>query len=273
MTEHTVLFVDDEENILNALKRVLGREKYRVLTAASGQEGLKVLEEHEVQVVVSDQRMPEMSGTEFLTHVMRRYPDVIRVVLSGFSDVGTITDAVNRGHIYKFFPKPWNDDVLKMEIESALAHYDLVHLNKSLHQKIMEQNEELKRYNETLEETIRIKNQELEIQNRFFKLSWEILEHIPMPVIGVSEHGIVVLANGAASRLSFDGRQITAGGDIADYLPENVMEIFHKGLVGNTVSGVRDCTIGEETYDIDMSPLSGKENRSRMILIFRRRAS
>ena len=269
MTEHTVLFVDDEENILNVLKRVLGREKYRVLTAASGPEGLKVLEEHEVQVVVSDQRMPGMSGTEFLTHVMRRYPDVIRIVLSGFSDVGMITEAINRGNIYKFFPKPWNDDILKMEIESALAHYELIHLNKSLHQKILDQNDELKRYSESLEETIRIKNQELEIQNRFFKLSWEILENIPMPVIGVSEHGIVVLTNGAASRLNFDGRQITAGGDIADYFPGTVMEAFHKGLSGKTSSSVRNYAIGGEHFDIDMSPLPGKENRSRMLLLFK----
>jgi FixJ family two-component response regulator len=271
MTEHTVLFVDDEENILNALKRVLRRENYRIITAASGPEGLKILEDHQVQVVISDQRMPEMSGTEFLTHVMERHPDAVRIILSGYTDVDTITDAINQGHIYKFLLKPWNEDALKLEISRALDYYELVNLNKSLHQRVLEQNEELKRYNETLEDMIKNRTLELEIQNQVLELSREILENIPAPVIGISEDGIVVLANGAASRLSFDGRRMTVGEDFADYFPESIREVFRESLIGKALSGVTDYAIGEEHFDIDMSPLSGKENRAGVILLFKRK--
>ncbi len=271
MTEHTVLFVDDEENILNALKRVLRRENYQIITAASGPEGLKMLEDHQVQVVISDQRMPEMSGTEFLTHVMERHPDAVRIILSGYTDVDTITDAINQGHIYKFLLKPWNEDALKLEISRALDYYELVNLNKSLHQRVLEQNEELKRYNETLEDMIKNRTLELEIQNQVLELSREILENIPAPVIGISEDGIVVLANGAASRLSFDGRRMTVGEDFSDYFPESIREVFRESLIGKALSGVRDYTIGEEHFDIDMSPLSGKENRAGVILLLKRK--
>jgi len=271
MAEHTVLFVDDEENILNALKRVLRRESYQIITAPSGPEGLKVLEEHEVQVVVSDQRMPEMSGTEFLTHVMERHPDAVRIILSGYTDVDTITDAINQGHIYKFLLKPWNEDALKMEISRALDYYELVNLNKSLHQRVLEQNEELKRYNETLEDMIKSRTLELEIQNQVLELSREILENIPAPVIGISEDGVVVMINSPAARLSFDGRQMTVGEDFTDYFPESIREIFSKSLVEKALFSVTDYAIGGEHFDIDMSPLSGKENRAGVILLLKRR--
>ena len=271
MTEHTVLFVDDEENILNALKRVLRRENYRIITAASGPEGLKILEGQKVQVVISDQRMPEMSGTEFLTHVMERHPDAVRIILSGYTDVDTITDAINQGHIYKFLLKPWNEDALKMEISRAFDYYDLVNLNKSLHQRVMEQNEELKRYNETLEDMIKSRTLELEIQNQVLELSREILEDIPAPVVGISEDGIIVLINGLASRLTFDGHPMIVGGDFADYFPESLMGVFRTSLEDNALSCVKDYAIGEEKFDIDFSPLSGKENRAGVIMLLKRK--
>ena len=113
MKRHTILCVDDEENILSALERVfLEEDNYEIITANSGKEGLKILEERPVDLIMSDQRMPEMSGTEFLKKSRVLYPDTIRIVLSGFSDFDTVTKAINEGEIYRLIQKPWEDSEL-----------------------------------------------------------------------------------------------------------------------------------------------------------------
>lgn len=116
---HTLLLVDDEPNILNALSRLLRREGYSTLTARSPQEAFEVLAKHPVQVVISDQRMPDMSGTEFLSRVRQLYPATVRLVLTGYTDLESVTDAINRGAIYKFLTKPWDDDQLREQIREA----------------------------------------------------------------------------------------------------------------------------------------------------------
>ena len=109
----TLLLVDDEENILAAMRRVLRREGYRILTAGSGQEGLELLAANPVDVIVSDQRMPNMSGVEFLRQARAMYPETVRIVLSGYTELQSITDAINEGAIYKFLTKPWEDELIR----------------------------------------------------------------------------------------------------------------------------------------------------------------
>ncbi|MES2015473.1 MAG: EAL domain-containing protein [Pseudomonadota bacterium] len=123
--QRTLLLVDDESNILSALKRTLRRDGYRILTAGSAREGLELLALHEVQVVLSDQRMGEMNGTEFLSRVRDLYPDTMRIVLSGYTDLNSITDAINRGSIYKFLTKPWDDTVLRDTVREAFRRYEI----------------------------------------------------------------------------------------------------------------------------------------------------
>jgi diguanylate cyclase (GGDEF)-like protein len=120
----TLLLVDDEPSIVAALQRLLRRDGYRILTATSAAEGLQLLALHEVQVIVADQRMPEMSGTEFLSRVKEMHPDTIRIVLTGYTDLQSVTDAVNRGAIYKFLTKPWEGDRLRDHIREAFVHYE-----------------------------------------------------------------------------------------------------------------------------------------------------
>jgi diguanylate cyclase (GGDEF)-like protein/PAS domain S-box-containing protein len=115
----TLLLVDDEENILNALVRMLRRDGYRILTATSADEALDVLGRNEVQVIISDQRMPGASGTELLRMVKGMYPDTVRMVLSGYTDLAAVTEAINQGAIYKFLTKPWNDEELRQQIRDA----------------------------------------------------------------------------------------------------------------------------------------------------------
>ena len=120
---NTVLFVDDEENILASLKRTLRREGYEILTAGSAAEGLSLLATNDVQLIVSDQRMPEMNGTEFLSRVKSLYPQTVRMVLSGYSEISAVTDAINKGAVYRFLLKPWDTEMLKEEIAGALRHW------------------------------------------------------------------------------------------------------------------------------------------------------
>ena len=123
--EQTLLLLDDEENVLRALTRLLRREGYQILTASNAQDAFALLAKHDVQVILSDQRMPEMSGTEFLSRVKELYPETIRIILSGYTDLKSVTDAVNRGSIYKFLTKPWDDGQLRAIIAQAFQHHRL----------------------------------------------------------------------------------------------------------------------------------------------------
>ncbi|QYF95711.1 EAL domain-containing protein [Massilia sp. PAMC28688] len=122
----TLLLVDDDVNVLSALHRLFRRDSYRVLTAQSPAEGFELLALNEVQVIVCDQRMPIMSGTEFLSKVKEMYPDTIRIILSGYTGLEAVLDSINRGAIYRFYTKPWDDTQLRDNIRLAFHHYWLV---------------------------------------------------------------------------------------------------------------------------------------------------
>ena len=119
----TLLLVDDEPNILNAIKRLLRREGYRILCAESAAQGLDLLATHRVHVIISDQRMPVMTGTEFLSRVKDLYPDTVRLVLSGYSELESLTDAINKGALYRYISKPWDDDKFKQDVMQAFRYY------------------------------------------------------------------------------------------------------------------------------------------------------
>ena len=119
VAENTLLLVDDEQNVINSLRRLLRREGYRILTANSGVDALELLALHTVQVIISDQRMSGMSGVEFLSKVKDLYPDTVRMSLSGYSDISMVTDAINKGAIWKYITKPWDDEALVREVRAA----------------------------------------------------------------------------------------------------------------------------------------------------------
>lgn len=219
--ERTLLLVDDEENILSSLMRLLRRDGYRILRAGSGREGLEVLAQNTVGVIVSDQRMPEMSGVEFLSQVKALYPDTVRIVLSGYTDLNSVTDAINQGAIYRFLTKPWDDELLRANIEKAFRHYEMAAENERLTREIQDANGELSRINGELEKRVDEKTRQAVRNMKILQVSQEILENLPIAVIGVDEDNTIALANRKAHSL-FDeaGMAPLPGCPAAERLPE-----------------------------------------------------
>jgi len=114
----SVLCVDDEPNILRSLHWML-RKEFNVMTAPDGASALEMLRRHDFDVIVSDQRMPGMTGVELLRRAKELYPDTVRIVLSGYTELQSITDAINEGAIYKFLTKPWDDEELRLQVRDA----------------------------------------------------------------------------------------------------------------------------------------------------------
>ena len=165
-----MLFVDDEPSILASVRRCLRREPYQVLLAGSAAEGMQILESRRaaegqaplkvrpaltgVAVVVSDQRMPEVSGSEFLARVREKYPSTTRIILTGQSDIRAAIDAINEGEVYRYLTKPWDDDELKAVLRDAVERFDLTEQNRELGELTLQQNEELGGLNARLRNAI-----------------------------------------------------------------------------------------------------------------------
>ncbi len=180
-----VLCVDDETSILRALRRLLMDEECAVEIASSGAEGLRLLSEldlDQVALIVSDQRMPEMTGVEFLQQAKEQAPNALRVMLTGYADLEATMDAVNKGQIWRYLTKPWDDKQLILLVRDALKQYQLARENERLQMVVREQNEELKSWNErlkqrVLEQTDRIrqKSEDLARSNKLLRSS---IDHV-----------------------------------------------------------------------------------------------
>lgn len=123
-TPRRILLVDDEPNICKALRRSLRKEEYEVFTASEPAEAFAILKEHPMDMVISDHLMPNMTGVEFLASVRDRFPEVMRILLTGHADMETAIRAINDGQIYRFFTKPWDEDALKASLCIAFEQLD-----------------------------------------------------------------------------------------------------------------------------------------------------
>ncbi|RMG57167.1 MAG: response regulator [Deltaproteobacteria bacterium] len=220
-----VLCVDDEKNVLKALRRVFMDDDYEILTASSGEEGLQVLEEEmPVQVVISDYRMPGMNGVDFLREVCERWPDTVRIVLSGYADTASVVAAINEGQIYKFVPKPWNDDELRVTVSNALEKYFLQKENTRLTEELKEKNRELTLLNENLERLVEERTEELRFRNLILERGQKILDTLPVGVVGIDTEGFIVAANSEAVRFFSSLGRGGLGDRIEDAFPEELLD-------------------------------------------------
>ena len=164
---YNVLYVDDEENNLNAFKAAL-RRNYNVYTALSGIDGIEILANNDIHVVVTDQRMPTMTGIQFLQRIPNEQENV-RIILTGFSDMESIIEGINRGEIYRYLTKPWNRDELKITIDNAIETVILRRNNKHLIH-------ELQGYNEHLEEKVAARTLEVQRQAKEIRAQSEEIQ-------------------------------------------------------------------------------------------------
>jgi serine phosphatase RsbU (regulator of sigma subunit) len=153
-----ILYVDDEEDNLTVFNSAFRRD-YEVHLAKSGYEGLEILKKHPIQLIITDQRMPEMTGIQFLEKIIPDYPDCIRMILTGFSDIEAIIQAINTGRVYRYITKPWSKEELKINIDKALETFHLREQNRKLI-------EDLKEANQTLEQKVIDRTKEIEFQNK-----------------------------------------------------------------------------------------------------------
>jgi putative nucleotidyltransferase with HDIG domain len=170
--QRTVLFVDDEVNILKAVQRLLRPEEMTVLCASTGEEALEILSKTKTQVVVTDQRMPEMSGVDLLSSVRQRHPDIVRMMLTGFTEMNVAVEAINRGEIYRLITKPWNDDELRATIRQAFEQADLKDEIKRLNHITREQNFKLQDMNRNLEDKVRERTKQLALKHHELRTAY-----------------------------------------------------------------------------------------------------
>jgi response regulator RpfG family c-di-GMP phosphodiesterase len=137
-----ILYIDDEQNNLISFKATF-RIKYNVFTAISGEEAKKILEAQSIDIIVTDQRMPGMTGVEFLESILEKYPDPMRILLTGYADMNAVIDAINKGKIFHYLTKPWNEEELDMTIKRAYDVYRLRMDEKELTEKLGVTNEQL----------------------------------------------------------------------------------------------------------------------------------
>jgi len=182
--KHTILFVDDEINILNSLKRLFRREGYNILAANSGVEAIEYFKENNISLVISDQRMPEMTGVEVLAKVKKLSPDTIRIMLTGYADINAVVAAINKGEVYRFIAKPWNDEDIKLLVKHSLQQLDLQKENKRLTELTNRQNEELKTFNNSLEQ--KVQERTAEVQKLYGELKKGFFETIRV-MVGLME--------------------------------------------------------------------------------------
>ena len=225
---YTILFVDDEKSVLSSLKRLLRKEDYDIITAQSGKEGLDILESNDVQVIISDQRMPEMSGTEFLAEVKKDYPDIIRIILSGYTDVDVVIDTINEGNIYKFFHKPWNDQSLILEIRQAFAHYRLVQ-----------------------------DNNRLSFQNKALVLYHAVIANIPIPVFGITTDKTIAIYNNKAAQIKFNDMPIQTDSEISDTFPENIVTLINNCFEEKNLESIEYIDQDNKSYNVTCTHFAG----------------
>jgi len=235
--QRTLLLVDDEENILRSLRRLFRREGYQILTALSGAEGLELLAQQSVGVIVSDQRMPEMTGSEFLHKVKEHYPETVRIILSGYTDLESVTESINVGAVYKFLTKPWDDDLLSRNVAEAFRIFELNADNQRL-------TRELQQANQALEQRVEEKTRALQFNLQALKISQDILEELPMAVLGISDDQIILINRYA--RELFTGVPLVPGTAIDDVLPPALQQLYHQA--SNSGATTETITHGGKTY-------------------------
>jgi CheY-like chemotaxis protein len=259
----TLLLVDDEPNIVASIKRLLRSDGYRILSANSAKDGLELLEKHQVDIILSDQRMPGMTGVDFLRIAKEMYPDTVRIVLSGYTELQSVTDAINEGAVFRFLTKPWDDQQLRGYLEDAFRYKELADENQRLNLKIRTVNQELASSNRRLEEGLIEKQQQIVCDEVRLDIAREVLHQLPFAIIGVDDDSAIAFANPAAVALF--ALRATVGADFASALPD-----IDYAIAGAVEGDERICNIEHQPFCIQWRKMGSNSTfRGRLITLIK----
>lgn len=263
----TLLCVDDEANILSALKRLFRPHGYRIFTAESGKAGLEILERETVDLVISDMRMPEMNGAQFLEQVRVKWPDTVRILLTGYAEISATIDAINKGQIYRYISKPWEDNDMVLLVKQALETKVLEREKKRLEVLTQRQNEELKALNEGLEKKVQERTAELRQAMDFLNLAHEKLKkgfltsiHVFSNLIEMREGALA----GHSRRVADTARKLAKRMNMTESEAQDVMlagllhDIGKLGLPDNLVQRPFGALSAEERSEVMKHPAKGQ---------------
>jgi response regulator RpfG family c-di-GMP phosphodiesterase len=254
----SILFVDDEANVLTALRRVVRPLGINALIAPSGAAALDLLASHDVDVVVSDMRMPEMSGVAFLKQVAERFPQTIRILLTGYADVASAVAAVNDGQIFRYLNKPWQDNDLLMTLNHAMDVCALSREKQRLEILTRQQNEQLKKLNGNLEEAVQERTQQLVLTTEKLSSTNAILQEGFTATVEVFSQ----LLRARETRRGIRHREIAAlSRDIAEsmQLPKEECEAIYTAAL---LCDVGKMALSDKLVDVPETTLKGESMRA-----------
>ena len=196
-----ILVVDDELPLLRSLRRLLTMEDFLLSEASDAESALRLLNEQDTAVILTDYNLGDIGGVDLLRKARELSPDTSRILFSGHIDVELLRPAVNGGEVYRFITKPWNDDELVHAVRQGVERWQLLNRNRQLNRQAELQNQQLKRFNAELEIMVSERTTALELRNRALSLSQEVLDGLPVAVVGIAPDGQIALANHLARQL------------------------------------------------------------------------
>ncbi|QTA79253.1 Two component system response regulator [Desulfonema limicola] len=266
---HTVLCVDNEALVIESLKRLLRKEEYKVLATSCNDEGLKILKENKVHLVINVQKIPDMNKNGFLKKVKHEYPDIIRAILTGYNEADFATELVSNGYIDRFFLQPWYDQYFRWEIKHTLERYDLIQNNRKLQHKINEQKFAFSSLQKQLEDLINNPENKDRLKNNLPESAVNIMKYLPVPIIGVNDEQKIMIVNQEARFLPGDFQSVRTGKMIYEYLPDSITGRVNVAIHTSTAKSMKKCSIGGILFNIDYIPLPGQDGSKWGILVFR----
>ena len=204
-TRHTILVVDDEPDVVKSVQDLL-RFEYRVLGATSAAEGMRIMQSNEVHVVMTDQRMPETTGVEFLTKLRGEHPDAMRLLFTGYADIRAVIEAINQGNVFRYITKPWDPDELEAVIRQACERYDLIVERKKLLDMLQVQNRELERANVELIQSNQLKHAFIQVASHELRTPLTIL--MGLSRLAAKAAGVQEPLKGWLERIESAGRRL-----------------------------------------------------------------
>lgn len=248
MAPLTVLCVDDEEFILKAFKRLMRKEDFRILTACGGEEGLEILAREEVHIVASDQKMPGMSGSQFLSKVRRQYPDAIRFTVSGYVDSDSIRSSILEGGIDRFLTKPWNKDQLVTSFGQCVEQF-----------RIMERGRDLATQSGMTAQAIQ-QLEQLRVQLIADLISAEpfdiaSIQRLPLPTITTDGSGTVLSIHEAVGRHWKNLAQLQAGDSLLNSNVKSISDPLRTAIETGTRQSAIDGFVNDEPVLVHAVPL------------------